>query len=1222
MGRKHKMKAAQQQNPIVAEATRIRISDILESFRAAPDQVYTFEANLSSFDRAVVHEVCKKMGMMSKSSGRGSQRCVSVYKNTKKLDDVKGKENLTHLTFSGESKMALGELFSNYPPAEGGFGTELDGKHSGTAGKTREKKDDIFSKPFRKKEEIAKKVESFASRIEKDVKLKQIVEGRSKLPIASFRDVITSTIESHQVVLISGETGCGKTTQVTNSLLCLLYGTSNMACRNCVPQFLLDHKWGKGEACKIVCTQPRRISAISVAERISYERGESVGDSVGYKIRLESKGGKHSSIVFCTNGVLLRMLVSKGISGSQNEAKTAAEENISDLTHIIVDEIHERDRFSDFMLAIIRDILPSHSHLRLILMSATLDAERFSQYFGGCPIIRVPGFTYPVKAFHLEDVLSILNSRDDNHLDSAIPNVRDEGHELTEEDKAALDEAINLAWSNDEFDSLLDLVSSEGTPKVYNYQHSTSGLTPLMVFAGKGRVGDVCLLLSLGANCNLQEKFGLTALKWAERENQEEAAEVIRKHAQNALADSSEQQQLLDKYMATINPEFVDVILIEQLLKKICVDSKDGAILVFLPGWDDINRTRERLLVNPFFKDGSKFIIISLHSMVPSMEQKKVFKRPPQGCRKIILSTNISESAITIDDVVYVIDSGRMKEKSYDPYNNVSTLQSSWVSKASAKQREGRAGRCQPGICYHLYSKLRETSLPDFQVPEIKRMPIEELCLQVKLLDPHCKIEDFLQKTLDPPVPETINNAVAVLVDIGALSVDETLTDLGEKIGCLPVHPLTSKMLFFAILMNCLDPALTLACASDYRDPFTLPMLPNEKKRAAAAKFELASLYGGHSDQLAVMAAFECWKKAKNRGQEASFCSQYFISSSTMNMLEAMRKQLQRELVRKGFIPENVSSCNTNAHVPGIVHAVLVAGLYPMVGRFLPPKHGKRVVETTSGAKVRLHPQSLNFKLSFWKSNDYPLVIYDEITRGDGGMHIRNCTVIGPLPLLLLATEIVVAPAENDDDDDDDYDSADGAESDEDGMEIDGKLGTQQGERIMSSPDNLVMVVVDRWLYFGATALDVAQIYCLREQLSAAILFKVTHPHKELPPALGAYAYTTACILSNDGLSGISLPGESVESLTSMVHATEIDKSTSGRRGASQNPNSFLSLLMNDKQQTGPRYHNARNPNQRPPLQGSTSVGHSSGMQGTSGLRGDYSKRQRGNATKQHVNYL
>ena len=161
------------------------------------------------------------------------------------------------------------------------------------------------------------------------------------------------------------------------------------------------------------------------------------------------------------------------------------------------------------------------------------------------------------------------------------------------------------------------------------------------------------------------------------------------------------------------------------------MDSTDGAILVFLPGWDDINKVRERLCTSPFFKDSSKYVISALHSMVPSEEQKKVFRQSPPGCRKIVLSTNIAETAITINDVVYVIDSGRMKEKSYDPYDNVSTLQTSWVSKASAKQREGRAGRCQPGICYHLYSKLRAASLADFQVPEIKRTPIEELCLQV-----------------------------------------------------------------------------------------------------------------------------------------------------------------------------------------------------------------------------------------------------------------------------------------------------------------------------------------------------------------------------------------------------------------------------------------------------------------------------------------------------------
>lgn len=304
--------------------------------------------------------------------------------------------------------------------------------------------------------------------------------------------------------------------------------------------------------------------------------------------------------------------------------------------------------------------------------------------------------------------------------------------ELTKEDKETLDEAIHLAWSNNDFEPLADLVFSEENPKIYNYQHSLTGLTPLMVFAGKGRVADVSMLLSLGADCHIQAKDGMTALKLAVKENHLEISELIQKNMDNVLTNSMEEQRLLDKYSSSFNPEFIDVILIEQLVRKICLDSEEGAILVFFPGWDEINRTRERLLADHIFKDESKFLIIALHSMVPFAEQKKVFQRPPPGCRKIVLSTNIAETAITIDDVVFVIDSGRMKEKSYDPYNNVSTLQSSWISKASAKQREGRAGRCQPGICYHLFSRVRAESLSEFQLPEIKRMPLEEPCLQVK----------------------------------------------------------------------------------------------------------------------------------------------------------------------------------------------------------------------------------------------------------------------------------------------------------------------------------------------------------------------------------------------------------------------------------------------------------------------------------------------------------
>ncbi|XP_028781343.1 DExH-box ATP-dependent RNA helicase DExH6-like isoform X2 [Neltuma alba] len=1102
----------QSQNPTVDEPTRIRLNQILQEFKNSNEKEYKFDATLSKNERALVHQISQKMGMKSKSSGTAKQRQISVFKTVHKVDADTGLENLPYFAFSEEAQAVLGVLYAHHPPGDGQLVEEMDRRHNDKTDKTRQIKDDTFSKPSMSKAEISEKLEAFSSRMNKTPAKRKITAQRSKLPIAAFKDVITSTVESHQVVLISGETGCGKTTQV--------------------PQYILDHAWGKGEACKIVCTQPRRISAMSVAERIASERGETIGENIGYKIRLESKGGKNSSVVLCTTGILLRVLCSFSKCLSRSNTGTM-KNNEFEITHIIMDEIHERDRYSDFMMAVVRDMLPSHPHLRLILMSATIDAERFSQYFGGCPVILVPGFTHPVRTFYLEDVLSIVKYKKENHLDNALLNNVTDNNDLSKDDKVSLDEAIHLAWSNDDCDPLLELVTSKGSPKIFNYQHSLTGLTPLMVFAGKGRVGDMCVLLSFGADCHLRSKAGVTALEIAEQENQRETAEILKKHRDSASSNSMEGQKLLDKYLTTVNPEIVDVVLIEQLIRKICMDSKDGGILVFLPGWDEINRTRERLLQSPFFNN-SRFTIMSLHSMVPAKEQKKVFLHPPPGCRKIVLSTNIAETAITIDDIVYVIDTGRMKEKSYDPYSNVQTLQSSWVSKASAKQREGRAGRCQPGICYHLYSKYRAASLPDFQVPELRRMPIEELCLQVKMIDPSCKLEEYLSKTLDPPVFESIRNAVAALQDIGALSIDEELTELGEKLGSLPVHPLTCKLIFFAILMNCLDPALTLACASDYRDPFTIPLSLGEKRLAADAKAELASLYGGYGDQLAVIAAFECWHNARTMGLESWFSSQYFVSLTTMHMLHGMRRQLQTELIRSGLIQGDVSRYNVNSHNPGILHAVLVAGLYPMVGTLITPKGAKRVVvETASGHKVRLHQHSVNYKLQSKVAVGRPLVVLDEITRGDGGsMCTRNCTLVGSLPLLLLSGEIAVAPAEDNIDDPNGEDDDEGSESDgatEDDIEFDNKPGEhcenkscEQGEdKVMSSPDNAVRVIMDRWLYFESRALDVAQLYCLRERLSAAILHKVSHPREPLPPALEASVNAIVHILSSDGLLGM-----------------------------------------------------------------------------------------------------
>ncbi|CAO2166535.1 unnamed protein product [Urochloa humidicola] len=1119
----------------VKEATLVRVSKALEDFRASDAQVYTFEPDLSNFERGAIHQMCRKMGMASKSSGVGDKRRLSVYKRSKQKEPEE--EGPSHLRFSEEARHVLQDLFTHYPPDEGAdLNGDANRNSSDKAANIKWKTDGAFCRPAMSKPDITKKVEMLASKIEGSAQLSKIMEDRSKLPISSFKDVITSTLEHHQVVLISGETGCGKTTQV--------------------PQYILDHMWGKGESCKIICTQPRRISAISVAERISAERGEAVGDTVGYKIRLESKGGKNSSVMFCTNGILLRVLIGSGTNTTKTRnRKRSLDDSILEISHIIVDEIHERDRFSDFILTILRDLLPVYPHLRLVLMSATMDAERFSQYFNGCSVIKVPGFTYPVKTYYLEDVLSILQSVGDNHLNTTTSDKKPSSV-LTDDFKSSMDDSINLALVSDEYDPLLELISAEQNPETNNYQHSETGVTPLMVFAAKGQLGDVCMLLSFGVDCSAQDHDGKSALDWAQQEKQQEVYEVIKKHMECGTAKLTEDNELLNKYLATINPEHIDTVLIERLLQKICVDSNEGAILVFLTGWEDINRTRERLLASPFFRDSSRFLVLSLHSMIPSSDQKKVFKRPPAGVRKIILSTNIAETAVTIDDVVFVIDSGRMKEKSYDPYNNVSTLHSSWVSKASARQREGRAGRCQAGICYHLYSRFRASSLPDYQLPEIKRMPIEELCLQVKLLDSNCRIADFLKKTLDPPVPETVGNAITVLQDLGALTQDEQLTELGEKLGSLPVHPSTTKMLLFAILMNCLDPALTLACAADYRDPFLLPMAPDERKRADAAKVELASLYGGFSDQLAVVVAFDCWRRAKDRGQESQFCAKYFVSSNTMHMISNMRRQLMNELSQRGFVPADTSSCSLNSKDPGIMRAVLMAGAYPMVGRLLPPRKNARktVVETASGAKVRLHPHSCNFNLSLSKSSGNPLLIYDEITRGDGGMFIKNCSIVGSYPLLLLAAEMVVAPPDHDSNEEED--------------------SSEDEEEIMSSPDNTVSVVVDRWLRFDATALDVAQIYCLRERLASAILYKVKHPQDVLPPALGASIYAIACILSYDGLPDV-VPSNDLP--VNHGPGQNSAEASQRRRAGYIPPGAFLVSLLADKPHQAPHFQNPSN---------------------------------------------
>ncbi|KAH8120418.1 P-loop containing nucleoside triphosphate hydrolase protein [Phellopilus nigrolimitatus] len=212
----------------------------------------------------------------------------------------------------------------------------------------------------------------------------EMLAQRNTLPIAAYRQTINEMLDMSQVVVLSGETGCGKSTQL--------------------PSFVLEDQLAKGQHCKIVVTEPRRISAISLAQRVSRELGDAPGavgtnsSLVGYSIRLESHTSKNTRLTFVTNGIALRML--EGGTGAEGRG-TAFDE----ITHIIVDEVHERSIESDFLLIVLKSLLEQRRDLKVILMSATLDADKISSYFGGCPTIHVPGRTFPIDVRYIEDAV-------------------------------------------------------------------------------------------------------------------------------------------------------------------------------------------------------------------------------------------------------------------------------------------------------------------------------------------------------------------------------------------------------------------------------------------------------------------------------------------------------------------------------------------------------------------------------------------------------------------------------------------------------------------------------------------------------------------------------------------------------------------------------------------------------------------------------------------------
>jgi HrpA-like RNA helicase len=380
--------------------------------------------------------------------------------------------------------------------------------------------------------------------------LGSVIAARERLPAFKHRAEILDAVfgdASGQICVISGETGCGKTTQV--------------------PQFVLEDaiQRGVGGACNIICTQPRRISAIGVAERVASERGERVGESTGYAIKGESRSSPHTRLLFCTVGVLLRRLQS--------------EPTLNSVSHLIVDEVHERDVLTDFLLVMVRDILAARRNLKLILMSATLSASKFAQYFArpGHPIVptlAIPGFSYPVQDYFLEDVIE----------------------------------------------------STHWKPPVGSTNSRAS-------FHSGGQGG-----FNGGAGGRLKTKEGYS--------------------------------QTTAQSLSATEQDVIDYDLIRTTLELICSSGgsrerqsvKVGGILVFLPGMMEIRKLCDMLSESRAFSDSKRYAVLGLHSSLDSQAQRAIFRRYPPGVIKIVVSTNIAETSITIDEITHVVDCGRVKE--------------------------------------------------------------------------------------------------------------------------------------------------------------------------------------------------------------------------------------------------------------------------------------------------------------------------------------------------------------------------------------------------------------------------------------------------------------------------------------------------------------------------------------------------------------------------------
>jgi len=607
---------------------------------------------------------------------------------------------------------------------------------------------------------------------EYEKKRKTIKEVKESLPVYKFREDIIEAVREHQVLIIEGETGSGKTTQI--------------------PQYLKEGGFCE-DGKKIGCTQPRRVAAMSVAARVAEEMGVKLGNQVGYSIRFEDCTSEKTVIKYMTDGMLLREFL--------------GEPDLQSYSVMIIDEAHERTLHTDILFGLIKDIARFRPDLKLLISSATLDAEKFSEFFDNAPIFRIPGRRFPVHIY----------------------------------------------------------------------------------------------------------------------------------------------------YTKAPEADYIDAVVVTTL--QIHVTQPLGDILVFLTGQEEIE-TAQEILIERSRKFGSKIkelLVVPIYANLPSDLQAKVFEPTPPNARKVVLATNIAETSLTIDNIIYVIDPGFNKQNSYNARTGMESLIVVPVSKASANQRAGRAGRVAAGKCFRLYTAWAyQHELEENPVPEIQRVNLGNVVLMLKSLG----INDLIHfDFLDPPPHETLVLALEQLYALGALNHMGELTKLGRRMAEIPADPMMCKMLLASEKYKCSAEILTISCMlSNNASIFYRP-----KDKIIHADTARKNFFHPGGDHITLLNVYNQWAETDYSTQ---WCFENFIQHRSMKRARDIRDQLEA-LLERVEIEIQSNPLDTVA-----IRKAITAGYFYHTARLSKTGNYKTVKHNQT---VMIHPNSALFEdLPRW-------VIYHEL---------------------------------------------------------------------------------------------------------------------------------------------------------------------------------------------------------------------------------------------------